>query len=140
MKIKTGLFLFSLLIISSLSFANRDENMQPADGLFIPYGDPVAGEKAFTELKCTSCHWVQNKANLNPPVAEKIGPVLGKKQAGYAAGWIANSIISPSHTIAVDSNGESDGSELSRMGDFTETMTVRQMIDIVAYIKSLDKE
>lgn len=141
MKFKTALFLAAFLMVSGVCFGiNRDEKMQPADGFFLPQGDPAAGEKAFSELKCNSCHWVQNNVDLNPPVAEKLGPVLGKKQAGYAAGWIANSIISPSHTIAAGTDGQAEGSDLSLMGDFTEEMTVRQMIDIVAYIKSLGEK
>ncbi len=137
MKIKTGLFLILLLIASGLCLASRDENMEPADGFFLQKGNPAAGQKAFTELKCNACHWVENDAGLNPPVVEKAGPMLGAQQADYSAGWIANSIISPSHTIAPNFEGKYEKGELSRMGDFSETMTVRQMIDIAAYIKSL---
>ncbi|MBI3312829.1 MAG: cytochrome c [Candidatus Omnitrophica bacterium] len=136
-----GFFLF-ILIFSGSGFAaiDRDEGMAPADGFFLPEGDGVRGKKAFMDLKCTSCHWVQNELNLSAPVAEKSGPILGTKQAAYAPGWIANSITSPSHTIGFDTDGQADESDLSRMGDFTETMTVRQMIDLVAYIKSLGEE
>ena len=66
--------------------------------------------------------------------------MLGPKQAAYAPGWIANSIVSPSHTIARNFEGEYEEGELSRMGDFSDVMTVRQMIDLVAYIKSLGAE
>ena len=137
MKIKAGLFLFLLLSASALSFADRDENMEPAEGFFLQKGDPAAGQKAFEVLKCNTCHWVQNNENLNPPIVQKAGPMIGSKQADYEAGWIANSIVSPSHTIAPNFQGEYEESQLSRMGDFSETMTVRQMMDIVAYIKSL---
>lgn len=140
MKIKIVLFLTLLLIVSSLCFANRDENMEPAEGFFLPKGNSAAGQKAFTELKCNTCHWVQNNIDLKPPVAEKAGPMLGYKQAKYSSGWIANSIVSPSHTIARNFDGEFEERELSRMGDFSEIMTVRQMMDIVAYIKSLGKQ
>ena len=125
---------------NSLVFANRDEGMTPADGFFLPQGNAQAGERAFARLKCNSCHWVQNNIDLNVPVAEKVGPMLGSKQAGYSPGWIANSIVSPSHTIAINSGGEAEGSELSRMGDFRDTMTVRELTDIVTYIQSLDDE
>lgn len=126
-----------LTIISSAVFADRDDNMEPADGFFLQKGDPAAGQKAFKDLKCNTCHWVQNNVELAPPVVEKAGPMLGAQQADYAPGWIANSIVSPSHTIARNFDGEYEKGELSRMGDFTEAMTVRQMMDLVAYIKSL---
>jgi L-cysteine S-thiosulfotransferase len=129
--------LLALSFLSPLVFANRDEGMTPADGFFLPDGDPSAGQLAFNRMKCSSCHWVQNELSLTDPVAEKVGPILGSKQSQYAPGWIANSIVSPSHTIAEGSDGESFDGELSRMGDFTQTMTVRELIDIVAYIRSL---
>lgn len=137
--------LFLLLVWASflgLPFAyakNRDEGMTPVHGLYVPKGNPEAGRKAFQDMKCTACHWVANDAELSQggPVADKPGPLLGPKQAAFSRGWLADSIIAPSHTIAPHSNGVSDQSELSRMGDFTETMTVRQLIDIVAYLRSL---
>ena len=60
-------------------FANRDEGMAPADGFFLPQGNAKTGEQAFGRLKCNSCHWVQNNIDLNVPVAEKVGPMLGSK-------------------------------------------------------------
>lgn len=125
-----------LLGISIQAWAQRDEGMMPADGFFLPEGDPVAGREAFVTLKCMSCHWVANDTEFTGPVADKIGPLLGYRQAGYSAGWLANSIVTPSHTIAGGSNGLTEEGKLSRMGDFSEIMTVRQLIDIVAYLKS----
>jgi cytochrome c2 len=129
-------FLLSLFLFQGVSFANRDKGLEPAKYFFIPKGDTIEGQKAFTELKCTTCHQTADHANVTPPVAAKIGPTLGMTQAEYPSGWIANSIVSPSHTIALDSDGQSEGSQLSRMPDFTSVMTVRQLIDIIAYIKS----
>lgn len=139
-KASMGLILLLILAPALTLFANRDENMEPAEGFFLQKGDVAAGEKAFADLKCTACHWVANNTDLKPPVAQKWGPMLGYKQAGYAEGWIANSIVSPSHTISRNFEGKYEDEELSRMGDFTEVMTVRQMIDLVAYIKSLGSE
>jgi hypothetical protein len=128
---------FFILLAGPLVYGDRDQGMLPAEGLFLPEGNPPDGKKAFERLKCNACHWVQNELDFSAPVAAKVGPILGTEQANYAPGWIANSIISPSHTLAVNWNGEADGSELSRMGDFRETMTVRELFDIVAYIESL---
>lgn len=133
------IFLFFFFAIS-FAWAGSDEGLVPADGFFLPEGNPKAGKIAFNQLKCNFCHWVENDLELPPPVAERGGPLLGKKQADYAPGWIANSIVSPSHTIARNSNGVSEGGQLSRMGDLTEAMTVRQLIDIVAYIRSLGEK
>ncbi|MBI3317074.1 MAG: c-type cytochrome [Candidatus Omnitrophica bacterium] len=128
----------SVFFAASSSLAGNDEGLVPADGFFLPNGNAKAGKAAFNQLKCNACHWVENDLELPPPVSDQEGPFIGRKQAAYAAGWLANSIVSPSHVIARDSDGRSEGSDLSRMGDMTETMTVRQLIDIVAYIRSLD--
>ncbi len=127
------------LSVPVLWAAGKDEGMHPANGFFIPEGDAVKGRAAFERLKCATCHRVEKDAAFTPPVASKPAPKLGAKQAHYSRGWIANSIVSPSHTIVWDSDGKAEDSELSRMGDFTETMTVRELIDLVAYIKSLEK-
>lgn len=142
MKTKMILSAFILFLATTgiLLAMNRDEGMEPAENFFLPQGDPEAGRKAFSDLKCTSCHWAANEVDLSAPVAEKPGPMLGDKQAHYTSGWIANSIVSPSHTIAYGSHGEADDSELSRMGDFKDVMTVRQLIDIVSYIQSMKQE
>ena len=121
-------------------FADRDNNMVPADGFFLPKGNAEAGRQAFLHMKCSSCHWVANDMQVPDPVTAKAGPMLGPKQAAYAPGWIANSIVSPSHTIARGSEGKAEGGELSRMADFTQTMTVRELIDLVAYIQSLKQD
>lgn len=132
------LLIFLCSINPVVANANRDEGMTPAEGFFIPKGDATRGKKSFADLKCTACHWVANEADLSKgPVAEKLGPMLGSKQAAYAKGWLLNSIVSPSHTIAIQSDGQSDNSELSRMGDFREVMTVKQLFDIVEYLKSV---
>ncbi len=136
MKIKAGLLLFFLMASGGVCFANRDENMEPARAFFLPKGNVEAGKKTYSDLKCYICHQVENETAFPAPSVQKPGPVIGKKQAGYASGWIANSIVSPSHTIALNSNGEDEKSGLSLMGDFSEGMTVRQLIDLTAYIKS----
>lgn len=119
------------------SFGNRDRDMEPAKMFFLPRGNPDAGKKAFKDLQCMTCHNVAGAAEFSS--GSGLGPELGPKQADYTAGWIANSIVSPSHTIALEAEDKGDEAP-SLMGDFTEKMTVRQMIDLTAYIKSLGPE
>ncbi len=127
--------LTGLMVFSGGVLANRDQNMEPAKAFFLPKGDAAAGRKAFKEIQCLSCHNVAGDAEFS--ASSGLGPELGRKQADYTAGWIANSIVSPSHTIALEAEDKGDDAP-SLMGDFTDKMTVRQMIDLVAYIKSLD--
>jgi mono/diheme cytochrome c family protein len=108
--------------------------------LSLPVGDAVGGREAFIALRCNSCHAVAGDKELAVPPAQKPGPILGVRQSQYKPNFIADSIIFPSHVIQTDSDGRDPGDHISRMGDFSDTITVRQLADIVAYLKSLDNE
>jgi hypothetical protein len=73
------------------------------------------------------------------PTAEPAVPVHlgGVVPAVRTDGELVTAIINPSHRLTgtrdrrmVESGG------LSRMGDFTEAMTVRQLVDLVAFLQS----
>lgn len=49
----------------------------------------------------------------------------------------ASSIVAPSHEIGPEARKMMEG-ELSPMGDFSDAMSVRQLIDLVAYLDSLE--
>lgn len=107
--------------------------------LNLPEGEEERGRQAFQDLKCSSCHAIAGDPELKDPVASKPGPALGLKQSSYRTRFLAQSIIDPSHAIAPGFK-EKENPLQSRMGDFTETMTVRQLADLVAYLRSRDEE
>lgn len=45
--------------------------------------------------------------------------------------------MAPSHKIDKEIQAQMEG-ELSPMGDYSDSMTVRQLVDLVAYIQSID--
>jgi mono/diheme cytochrome c family protein len=106
--------------------------------MMLPNGDPAAGRVAFQVLKCTTCHRVAGQADLPAPVSSNRGPSLGPVTARKPAGEIASSIVAPSHTLS-DGRKRAEG-RLSPMGDFSQAMTVRQLSDLVAYLRSLDSK
>jgi hypothetical protein len=61
-----------------------------------------------------------------------LSPIVARRPAAD----LAESILAPSHRVAEGVEGVRRG-ELSRMGDWSEVMTVRQWLDIVAYVRSL---
>lgn len=139
-----------LLGFSSFVFAEELESeMKAPDGFLIPKGDVQRGEKAFMDLQCFRCHTVGERF-ANQPRFESDGPAFGYEQAHYMPGWIMSSIVSPSHYVKLDqyvppsqtviegSMRSAEGAE-SPMYDFTKTMTVQQLIDLVEYIQSLDQ-
>jgi len=132
----------SILSVSGLMMACA--MLFPAPGmasdtvtLTLPRGDPGAGRKAFEALSCPSCHRVAGEEKLPEPVSANRGPTLGRYQAEQVPARLAMSIFSPSHEITATLR-EPREDDLSPMGDFSEAMTVRQFLDLIAYIRSLE--
>lgn len=108
--------------------------------LTLPGGDPIAGRQAFKELKCNSCHRIASDNEMAGPVAQAGAPDLGLKQSRYRPGYLADSIVFPNHVVLTPAGRPDHSAASSQMGDFSDTLTVRQLADIVAYLKQLDEE
>ena len=135
---KNKILILSVLMMLGVAAASVSRASE-VEVLNLPEGDEERGRQAFQELKCNSCHAIAGDPELKDPIASKPGPILGLKQSSYKTRFLAQSIIDPSHAI-VPGFKEKDNPLQSRMGDFTETMTVRQLSDLVAYLKSRDEE
>jgi L-cysteine S-thiosulfotransferase len=103
---------------------------------FLPAGDAAAGREAFVMLHCYACHQVAGDPDLPATVATEPGPVLGPAQASLSQGELVSAIVVPSHAV-VEPREEFAEGELSRMGDFTQVMTVRQLVDVVSYLEGM---
>ena len=105
-------------------------------GFYMPNGDPAKGQTVFVAMQCHACHSVAGVA-LPPPVAEPAVPVVlgGEVPRPRTDGELTASIIAPSHRIRYRGDTVKSG-QLSRMGDFSEAMTVRDLIDLVAFLQS----
>lgn len=99
--------------------------------------DPAAGRKAFVKLQCTACHKVMSDPGLPAMTASEGAPILGGMTTVHTEEQLAWAIIQPSHTFAPGFHG-AEG-EVSRMGDQGDTMTVRQLRDIIAYLKAQEQ-
>ena len=107
--------------------------------LTLPMGDPAAGREAFVTLRCTTCHTVADDTELATPTSDSPGPELGPNFVYQAAGDIATSVLAPSHSISIrkPARTQTRGADvLSPMADYSEAMTVRQLLDLVAYLES----
>jgi mono/diheme cytochrome c family protein len=107
-------------------------------GFSLPQGDPARGKEAFVALKCHQCHTVDGVPDLPSPTAEPRVPVTlgGRVPHVKTDGELVASIIDPSHRIAPTLHPElvsRDGK--SRMPDYAEVMTVRQLADLVAFLQ-----
>ncbi len=113
---------------------------EAAELLSLPKGDAQKGREAFIALKCNTCHEIKGDISLAKPTAQKPGPALGVRQSRYKERFIADSIIFPSHAIQPGFGGKNPVDQTSRMGDFSDSITVQQLSDVVSYLKSLDDE
>jgi mono/diheme cytochrome c family protein len=107
----------------------------------LPKGDVAAGRQAFLDLKCHTCHRVTAEPRLPPPVADARGPDLDATLQRQDASALAAAIIAPSHAFSVRTSAELRErlrrEAVSPMGDFSRVMTVRQLADVLAYLKSV---
>ncbi len=89
-------------------------------------------------MRCYACHTVVGH-QFPPPYATPPVPVmLGAEKKRPTPNQLADSIVNPSHALEPGYKEELIRSgKLSRMGDYSEAMTVRQLSDVVAFLGSL---
>lgn len=110
--------------------------------LSLPRGSAENGREALIAFRCHACHRFpgDSQGDLPAPVSASPGPDLGRTQTLRGLGHVATSIISPSHEISLDPSDEivHEVNELvSPMSDYSHLMTVRQLVDLIAYLESL---
>lgn len=109
-------------------------------GLMLRGGDPSEGRQAFLDLKCTVCHRVTGETDFPEPVGDLQGPVLDATLGSRPEGYVATAIIAPSHSISINVSDEVKAEMsgvLSPMADYSGVMTVRQMLDLMAYLETV---
>lgn len=113
---------------------------QPPEDLRLnwPEGDPEAGQVAFVRTGCASCHLVEGIEGMPAPKIQPPVPIVFGRRAPshYTREYLFQSIINPSLHIAESHKGAQVAlGEGSRMGDFTRALTVRELIDVVAFLQ-----
>lgn len=100
-------------------------------------GDVARGRVAFAELGCNGCHRVVGEdfpaPTVDPPVPVALG---GTVHAVRTDGYLVTSMINPSHKLAGYPKDRVSTEGRSRMPAETQDMTVRQLVDLVAYLQS----
>jgi hypothetical protein len=129
-----------VVLAAGLAFAAAAcvQSRKSSAGFHLPDGDPQRGRQVFADLRCDACHRVDG-VKLRDPVAHPPVPVVLGGVVGFPKtdGELAASIIDPSHRTAPGYRlAEVRSGGLSRMGDFSEQMTVRELTDLVAFLQS----
>ena len=116
-----------------LSVVGCDLEKSPR-GFRLPDGNVDKGREAFVSLQCNSCHTVSGETFPSPT---SFNIPLGVETARIRTyGELVTSIINPSHVISSRYREELRQATQSPMTNFNETMTVAQMIDLVAFLQS----
>jgi mono/diheme cytochrome c family protein/uncharacterized protein involved in high-affinity Fe2+ transport len=102
-----------------------------------PDGDPAAGRAIFAKLECYQCHAIQGESfpQASTP-ASNIGPELTGMGDHHPVEYFAESILDPNAVIILGP-GYTDADGLSIMPDYRDTMTVAELVDLLAYLQSL---
>ena len=105
-----------------------------------PAGNAAEGRKLFVEAECHKCHEIDGET-FPAVVKDKgdVGPELGQMAGLHPPEFFAESIINPNGVIDDDAkeNGYVGVDGKSKMPEYNDTFTVRQVADLAAYLTSL---
>jgi hypothetical protein len=128
----TAILLGVSALLLAAACASNDAGGEPSE-FFLPVGDATAGREAFIELYCYYCHQVPGDPDMPGRVGDTRGPDIGERQADRSREWIAMSIVAPGHEMPPLMRLPQ-----SPMGDYKDVMTVRQLMDLVAFIENAE--
>lgn len=114
-----------------------NDSRESARGFKLPRGDSESGRAVFVQMDCQNCHSIRGEPeSMQAGVATlKLG---GSTIDPPTDGYLVSAIIHPSHVIKRQAGVESTlPSGASRMVDCNETLTVQELIDLVAYLQSI---
>ncbi len=102
----------------------------------LPGGDPKAGRRAFVDFECYKCHPVPGETFPASEGTGEVGPDLSRMGPLHPAEYFAEAILNP-NTVLTEGPGFLGPDGKSRMPSYTESMTLQQLIDLVAYLRTL---
>ena len=111
-------------------------------------GDAEEGFYAFAEMKCMQCHEVEGvnfEVEGEPPTGG-VGPELSSIGSIQTREYLIESLVNPDAVIVADPPGVEFGESgsyraedrHSRMPEFHDTMTLRELVDIASFLKTLE--
>ena len=100
-------------------------------------GNVERGKEAFAELGCASCHRMSG-VELPPPSVQPPVPVVlgGEVELKLSDAYLVTALINPSHQLAPYPKEQIAIGGVSRMPNYSDKMSVRQMVDTVAFLQS----
>lgn len=106
-----------------------------------PGGDAAAGKQAFVDFGCARCHRVHGRDDLPAPTVEPEVPFVLSAPAPsrITDARLVTAIIHPGHQVTEAWKAEvHDNDDGSRMRPYNDRMTVQDLLDIVAFLRSAE--
>lgn len=134
---KVMFVLSGLALLLALSACTGSDH--PVKGFVLPEGDVAQGEQVFVDFHCYNCHTIPGREypepEFKPPFVLELG---GKVYRVKNYGELLTSIVNPDHVISPKYKAmlQQAGREaiISPMPDFTEEMTVAELVDLVEFL------
>lgn len=102
----------------------------------LPEGDAKAGRRAFVEFECYKCHQVAGESFPQAQGAGGVGPDLSRMGPLHPPEYFAEAIINPD-AVLTEGSGFLGPDGKSRMPSYAASMTLQQLMDLVAYLRTL---
>lgn len=127
---RSALSLILALALATPLVAGRDDQLE------LPDGEPLRGRMVFLENHCGMCHQVAGK-DLPRPMKQPWTSITlgGPEEPVPSKTRLVNDIVNPQHRIDPAKWPDPQGLRLSPMIDFTVNLTVRDLIDLVAFLR-----
>lgn len=133
---------FLLLAVGGCAREEKhSEHAMPKDWKFtLTKGDASAGKSLFVELECYKCHEVKGERFPNVLASDRgIGPELSQMAGSHSIEFFVEAIANPNAVI--DEDGKKEGhvgpDGRSKMPDFANVLTLKQLTDLASYLDSL---
>jgi mono/diheme cytochrome c family protein len=115
---------------------HRHGGTPPGWKFTVPDGDPKAGRALFAKLECYSCHRVAGEKFPGSGTERQVGPDLTGMGSEHPAEYLAEAILNP-NAVIITEPGYTGQDGLSIMPSYADLLTLKEWVDLVAYLKSL---
>jgi mono/diheme cytochrome c family protein len=116
---------------------HKHGGVPPGWRLTVPRGDAAAGREVFAKLECYKCHAIKGEpfpGGAKGPA--DTGPELTGMGSHHPADYFLESILNP-NAVIVTGPGYTGPDGRSIMPDYRDSLTVADLVDLVAYLRSL---
>jgi cbb3-type cytochrome oxidase cytochrome c subunit len=128
--------LFGIAVVTTLFVGC--EGKKSGAGMVLPEGDIDLGRESFVRLDCVKCHSVVGEPFVAQTSGEDVHVQLGGEVVHIQTyGQLVTAIVNPKHVVSSRYRGklvDADGKSL--MPALNETMTVEELINLVAFLQS----